>query len=105
MKILFDQGTPAPLRYALHGHQVFTTYELGWSELQNGKLLKTIMDNSFDCFITTDQNLPYQQNLSQFSFSTIILQTTSWPRIKTQTHKIQEVLTSIRIGDCVVIEF
>jgi len=39
MKILFDQGTPVPLRKHLHQHTIHTTYELGWSDLPNGELL------------------------------------------------------------------
>ncbi|MEK6243119.1 MAG: hypothetical protein AABM33_01345 [Pseudomonadota bacterium] len=33
MRILFDQGTPAPLRDHLPGHRVETAYEKGWSAL------------------------------------------------------------------------
>ena len=40
MKILFDQGTPVPLRVHLSGHEVTTAYEEGWSGLSNGALLK-----------------------------------------------------------------
>jgi len=29
MRILFDQGTPAPLRKVLTGHDVATAYEMG----------------------------------------------------------------------------
>jgi hypothetical protein len=36
---------------------------MGWSNLDNGDLLKEA-DKSFDLRITTDQNLKYQQNLS-----------------------------------------
>jgi len=39
MTILFDQGTPVPLRDALVGHTVGTAYERGWSTLGNGELL------------------------------------------------------------------
>jgi hypothetical protein len=38
VKILFDQGTPVPLRKVLVAHLVVTAYELGWSERQNGDL-------------------------------------------------------------------
>jgi hypothetical protein len=34
MTILFDQGTPVPLRAALVGHTVDTAYERGWSTEQ-----------------------------------------------------------------------
>jgi hypothetical protein len=39
MKILFDQGTPAPLRKRLAPHTVSTAFELGWAEQENGDLL------------------------------------------------------------------
>ena len=63
MNILFDQGTPVPLRAALVGHTVETAYERGWSTLSNGDLLTAAETASFDLFITTDQNLRHQQKL------------------------------------------
>jgi len=63
MKILFDHGTPAPLRHSLSGHEISTAYEMGWAQLSNGDLLAAA-EKSFDVFITTDQNLRYQQNLA-----------------------------------------
>ncbi len=39
MKVLFDQGTPVPLRRFLHPHVVDTAAERGWSRLRNGELL------------------------------------------------------------------
>ena len=39
MRILFDQGTPVPLRDHLANHQVETATERGWSDLSNGDLL------------------------------------------------------------------
>ena len=55
MKILFDHGTPAPLRRQLAGHEISTAYEMGWAKLSNGDLLAAA-EKSFDAFITTDQN-------------------------------------------------
>jgi len=34
MRILFDQGTPVPLRRALAGHSVSTAHEMGWAALE-----------------------------------------------------------------------
>ena len=39
MRILFDQGTPVPLKRQLSGHSISTAYEMGWSDLTNGDLL------------------------------------------------------------------
>jgi hypothetical protein len=36
MRVLFDQGTPVPLRGFLIGHEVVTAFEAGWSEMSNG---------------------------------------------------------------------
>ena len=64
MRVLFDQGTPVPLRGKLKGHVVETAYERGWSNLDNGGLLTAAEANSFDILLTTDSNLQHQQNFS-----------------------------------------
>jgi hypothetical protein len=53
VRILFDQGTPAPLRNALTGHPVETAFELGWDTLQNGALLSAAENHGFDVLLTT----------------------------------------------------
>ena len=53
MRVLFDQGTPAPLRDFLRGHEVVTAFEMGWSELSNGELLAKA-EEQFDLIVTTD---------------------------------------------------
>ena len=40
MRILFDQGTPVPLRRSLAGHLVSTAFELGWATVSNGDLIR-----------------------------------------------------------------
>jgi len=82
MRVLFDQGTPAPLRHLLLGHEVETAYERGWSSLQNGDLIVAAEAAEFAVFVTTDRNLKYQQNLAARRMSIVVLLTTSWPRIK-----------------------
>jgi hypothetical protein len=88
MKILFDQGVPAPLRNHLVPHEVVTAYEQGWSTLKNGELLNAAEQAGFECMVTTDKNLAYQQNLAFRKIALIILPTTSWPRLKLITDKI-----------------
>ena len=39
MKLLFDNGTPAPLRRHLGDHIIHTAARLGWANLTNGDLL------------------------------------------------------------------
>ncbi len=88
MRVLFDQGTPAPLRQVLSGHEVSTAYELGWSTLTNGELLAAAEANGFGVLVTTDRQLKYQQNLASRAIAIVVLGTTSWPRIQASTHAI-----------------
>lgn len=99
MRILFDQGTPAPLRHSLTGHEVATAYERGWSNLDNGDLLGAAEDAGFDLFITTDQNLRHQQNLACRRLSILVLPTTRWPQIERHAAGVVAAVGSIRPGE------
>jgi hypothetical protein len=72
------------LRRSLAGHEISMAYEMGWAKLNNGDLLAAA-DKSFDAFITTDQNLRYQQNLTGRRLAILVLPTTSWPEIQKHT--------------------
>jgi len=82
VRVLFDQGTPVPLRESLTQHEVSTAYERGWSNLTNGELLDIAEQEGFTVFVTTDLNLKYQQNLSVRRIAIVVLTSTSWPRIQ-----------------------
>lgn len=98
MKVLFDQGVPAPLRTVLAGHEVRTAFEMGWSELSNGDLLART-ESTFEILVTTDQNLRAQQNLAGRRLAVLVLLTTSWPRIQKHVAKVVAAVNSLRPGD------
>src|SRR6266511_3787585 len=100
MKILFDQGTPAPLRSALSGHVVITAFERGWSNLQNGDLIREAEADGFQALITADQNIRYQQNLRGRTLAILVLPTTSWPKIQKHLDKVSTALNSLKSGEC-----
>lgn len=85
MRVVFDQGTPAPLRPAVPHHAVATAFELGWSTLRSGELLSAAEAAGFDVFVTTDTNLRYQQNLSGRRIAIVVWTSTAWPRIRAAT--------------------
>ena len=51
MQVLFDQGTPVPLRRYLTSHSVSTVFEKGWSAMQNGDLLRTAEQEGFEVLV------------------------------------------------------
>lgn len=99
IKILFDQGTPAPLRHYFIGHNVKTAFEENWSVFKNGELLDIAEKNGYELFITTDQNLRYQQNLQNRKIAIIVLLSTSWPKIKNCIDDILQALKGIAPGN------
>lgn len=98
MRILFDQGTPVPLRRSLSGHDVATAYELGWSTVTNGDLIRLAEEKGYELLITTDTNLRYQQNLHDRSIAILVLTTTSWPRIREALNAVQTAVAVIKAG-------
>ncbi len=103
MKILFDQGTPVPLRRYLDDHTVDTAYERSWQTLENGQLLSAAENDNYDILITTDQNLRYQQNLDSRRIAIIVILSTSWPRIQKHVAKIKDAVDSASAGNFIEI--
>ncbi|HEY6802214.1 MAG TPA: hypothetical protein VI306_01425 [Pyrinomonadaceae bacterium] len=104
MNILFDQGTPVPLRAYLRGHLVSTAFEKGWATLKNGELLAAA-ENNFDLFITTDKQLKYQQRLVGRKMAILVLPSTSWPSLQALAGRIQLVVENIAAGEYIELSF
>ena len=54
-------------------HEVLTVRDKGWLGKKNGELLKLMLEDGFELFITVDRNLPYQQNLDRLTLTIIVL--------------------------------
>ena len=98
MRILFDQGTPVPLRKLLNPHQVETAFEHGWSTLSNGDLLAVAEQEGFEVFVTTDRNLRDQQNLSRGNIAIVVLSSTSWPQIQKAATAVKQAIDTALPG-------
>lgn len=105
MLVLFDQGTPEPLRNFLAGHDVHTARQHGWSELVNGELLRAAEESGFDVFVTPDKNLRYQQNLARVRLAIVVLPTNIWPLLKEITADVAAAVDSSHPGSYVEVPF
>ena len=104
MKILFDQGTPVPLRRVLSSHEITTAFEMGWSNLQNGEMLRAA-EGRFDLLVTTDQNLGYQQNLAGRHLAILVLPTTNWLEIRVHAEEVFSAVETIRSGEYLALQW
>jgi len=74
MKILLDECVPWPMHRLLTGHDCTTAQKRGWGGISNGDLLQ-LAETEFDLFVTSDQNIRYQQNLAHRAIAILELST------------------------------
>jgi len=73
MKLLLDENLPHQLRLELPGHECVTVAYMGWSGIDNGKLLARAASENFEALLTKDANLQYEQNLVNLPLSVVVL--------------------------------
>ncbi len=76
MKILLDECIDRRLAKDFIGYEIKTVPQMGWAGIKDRELL-VLAAAVFDVFITADRNLSFQQKLSQFDLSLIVLQAQS----------------------------
>ena len=77
---------------------------LDWSGLKNGELLTTAEQNGIEVFVTADQNLAYEQNLSGRRMATVVLSDTNWPIIKNHIKAISAAIDRSTPGSFQAVE-
>lgn len=73
LKLLLDECVDRRLAAHIPDHTVKTAPEMGWAGLSNGDLLQAAQ-SEFDVFLSSDRNLPHQQNLPRFNLAVVILE-------------------------------
>jgi len=63
-KLLLDECIPRKFKNHLSGHECLTVPEAGWAGKKNGELLSLAENAIFEVFISLDQGIEYQQNLT-----------------------------------------
>ena len=104
MRVLLDECLPRKLSRELPDHEVKTVPEAGWSGKKNGELLRLAGD-AYDVFVTIDQNLQHQQNLTPAPLAVILLVARD-SRLETLLPlmgEVQETLLTIRRGEIIQI--
>jgi hypothetical protein len=73
VRILLDEQLPRHLAPYLTGHDAQTVKQQGWAGLKNGALLKEAATAGFEVFLTSDQNIEFQQNLKKAELFVVVL--------------------------------
>ena len=78
----------------LGGHICSTVQSRGWGGIKNGELLQRA-EGDFELFITSDQNIRYQQNLTGRRIAILELSTNDIGRIQSARLLIEETIATI----------
>lgn len=100
MRTLFDRCTPRPLRGYLTSHVVNTSYDKGWSELDNGALLDKAEQHGYEVFVTTDADMADQRVLTGRELAVVVLLSNQWPLIRqaAESGQIQNAVENTGVG-------
>jgi predicted nuclease of predicted toxin-antitoxin system len=95
MKILLDECVPWPMHKLLAGYECQTVQQRGWRGIKNGELLK-LAEAEFQLFVTADQGLRFQQNLSGFRIAILELSCNDLRRIQAAAELIRSAVTTLK---------
>jgi hypothetical protein len=84
VRVLLDESLPRQIASELSEFEVDSVHNQKWTGLSNGELLRKAEASGFDVFLTADQNLQYQQNLSKGSIRVVI--------ISARSNRIQDIM-------------
>ena len=73
MRILFDNCIDVRAAELFQGHEAVHARDLGWHDLENGRLLAAAAEAGFLAIVTVDENIRFQQNLDRLPLAVIEL--------------------------------
>ena len=104
MLVLFDQGTPVPIRRHLAHHTVRTAAQQGWATIGNGDLLTAAEVAGFDVLVTTDKNIRSQQNLAGRRIAIVVIGYARWPGLEPHVDRVVAAVNDATPGSYTEIE-
>lgn len=84
--------------------KIVTASYMGWGHLKNGELLKAAEQGGFGIFVTGDQSLAFEQNLSERPFAIVALSANNWPIIKNYVSVILTAINEAQPGSFQIVE-
>ncbi len=101
MKVLLDEMLPAGVAGLLPGHDVTTVQHAGFKGLTNGELMRRAVASGFEVLVTSDRNLPAQQNITASGIAIVLVRGSRMKDVAEQAVRIQEAVASAGPGTVV----
>ena len=107
MRVLLDHNLPHKLRTnlgTLGKHEIVTSSNMRLGDLKNGELLRAAEESGIEVFVTGDQSLVYEQNLTEPQLAIVALSTNNWPIVKNHLPQILAAIDSALPGSFQAVE-
>ncbi|MGQ0763643.1 MAG: hypothetical protein ACT4OT_16745 [Acidobacteriota bacterium] len=98
MRILLGECVPWPIHRLFANHTCKSVQARGWSGIRNGDLLRRA-EGAFELFITSDQNIRYQQNMLGRRIAILELSTNDLRRIEAARSFIESAIEEMRMDE------
>jgi hypothetical protein len=85
-------------------HDVSTADEVGWSELENGELLRAAEVAGFAVMVTGDKNLSFQQDLRGMELALVVLSTNNFNVLKHDPRPVLAAVDAAKPGSFQVVK-
>jgi hypothetical protein len=79
-------------------HTCTSPQRSGWGGFENGDLLR-LAEADYDLFVTSDQNLRYQQNLADRKIAILELSTNDWATIRRHLASVITRIDAMQPGE------
>lgn len=101
-RVLLDECVPQGLRHALAEFEVETAEHAGLAGTSNGALIAAA-ERRFDVIVTIDKRLRFQQNLTGYRISVVVLLAPSARLVDLMVHvdALRAAVRSIGVGEIV----
>lgn len=99
--VLIDESLPVQLAREFSEFEVRTVRQQQWTGLSNGELLRKAESEGFTIFVTADQNLQYQQNLSKSELGVVVIAAPSnrMQDLKPLVSKMKDAIGTVKPGE------
>lgn len=87
----------------LAGHDVHHVVDMGWSSKRNSELLRLMLAERFDAFLTVDQHLEFQQNLRASGIGVVVVaaRTNRLKELRPLVPRMLEALAKVTPGQLI----
>ena len=101
--VLLDEPVAEDLRHHLLPHTVETVGYRGLKGTTNGELLRIAEAAGFDILLTSDKNIPHQNNISVFRIAVIVVYSNVLEHLLPSIDPIRDAIERIQPGQVVYV--